>query len=152
MHRWQTFFLFALSELVCTKKVPYPIHFSLLIYPKLILLWSVTDWWRKLFTPSSLILFFSLSARGPTRRCNFTGLAELRGGLPIEPVKNYRSTNTMALSMQRKNFGLFGLFRHLKFFFCIFLRRLSRGRNEAKKTSNQKNFGPFFHETTKTPR
>ena len=51
--RWQTFSLFALSklayslfvlsELVCTKKVPYPIHYSLLIYPKLILLWSVPD-------------------------------------------------------------------------------------------------------------
>ncbi len=38
-----SFSLFALSELVCTKKVPYPIHYSLLIYPKLILLWSVPD-------------------------------------------------------------------------------------------------------------
>ena len=28
--------------------------------------------------------FFSLSARGPTRRRNFTGLAKLRGGWPIE--------------------------------------------------------------------
>jgi hypothetical protein len=37
-----SFSLFALSELVCTKKVPYPIHYSLLIYPKLILLWRVT--------------------------------------------------------------------------------------------------------------
>jgi hypothetical protein len=41
--RWHTFSLFALSELVCTKKVPYPIHYSLLIYPKLILLWSLPD-------------------------------------------------------------------------------------------------------------
>jgi hypothetical protein len=30
--------------------------------------------------------FFPLSARGPTRRRNFTGLAELRGGRPIELV------------------------------------------------------------------
>ena len=29
--------------------------------------------------------FFPLSARGPTRRRKFTGLAELRGGWPIEP-------------------------------------------------------------------
>ncbi len=43
MQRWQTFSLFALLELVCTKKLPYPIHYSLLIYPKLILFWSVTD-------------------------------------------------------------------------------------------------------------
>ena len=83
-----SFSLFALSELVCTKKVPYPIHYSLLIYPKLILLWSVTD--RRtdkvlhpLFpTPNSF--FPPLSARGPTRRRKFTGLAELRGGWPIE--------------------------------------------------------------------
>jgi hypothetical protein len=38
-----SFSLFALLELVCTKKVPNPIHYSLLIYPKLILLWSVPD-------------------------------------------------------------------------------------------------------------
>jgi hypothetical protein len=37
------FSLFAQWELVCTKKVPHPIHYYLLIYPKLILLWSVTD-------------------------------------------------------------------------------------------------------------
>ena len=68
MWRWQTFSLFALSELVCTKKVPYPIHYSLLIYPKLILLWSVpdrrTDWQTRFFTPCSLILFFFHWARG----------------------------------------------------------------------------------------
>jgi hypothetical protein len=81
-----SFSLFALSELVCTKKVPYPIHYSLLIYPKLILLWSVPDRRTEKIVhplfPNSV--FFSLSARGPTRRCNFTGLAELRGGWPIE--------------------------------------------------------------------
>jgi hypothetical protein len=33
---------------------------------------------------------FSLSARGPTRRRNFTGLAELWGGWPIEQVKYTR--------------------------------------------------------------
>jgi hypothetical protein len=31
--------------------------------------------------------FFPLSARGPTRRRNSTGLAELWGGWPIEPEK-----------------------------------------------------------------
>jgi hypothetical protein len=33
-----------------------------------------------------LLLFFSLSARGPTRRRNSNGLAELWGGWPIERV------------------------------------------------------------------
>ncbi len=52
---------------------------------------------------------------------------------------------------QRKNFGLFGLFRHLKFFSAYFYA----GCLEAEM--RQKNFGPkqlrtFFHETTKTPR
>ncbi len=34
--------------------------------------------------PDTLLLFFPLSARGPTRRRNSTGLAELWGGWPIE--------------------------------------------------------------------
>ena len=42
--------------------------------------------WRKFFTPCYLSSFFSLSARGPTRRRNSTGLAELWGGWPIELV------------------------------------------------------------------
>jgi hypothetical protein len=83
-----SFSLFALSELVCTKKLPYPIHYSLLIYPKLIHFWSIinrlTDGRTRFFTPCSLILFFPLSTRGPTRRRKFNGLAELRGGWPIE--------------------------------------------------------------------
>ncbi len=84
-----SFSLFALLELVSTKKVPYSIHYSLLIYPKRILLWRIpdglTDRQRKLFTPCSLILFFlPLSTQGPTPRRNFTGLAKLRGGWPIE--------------------------------------------------------------------
>ncbi len=62
-----SFSLFALLESVCTKKVPYTIHYSLHIYPKLIILWSVTDWqtdWRtKFFTPCSLSSFFVLWAR-----------------------------------------------------------------------------------------
>ncbi len=38
-------------------------------------------------TPCSLsYFFFPLSARGPTRRRNSTGLAELWGGWPIEQV------------------------------------------------------------------
>jgi hypothetical protein len=54
LRRWQTFSLFALSELVfslfslselvCTKNVFYPILlFPLLFHPKLLPLWSVTD-------------------------------------------------------------------------------------------------------------
>ena len=48
-------------------------------------------------------------------------------------ISVYRSKEITALGIvytQRKNFGLFGLFRHLKFFFCIFLRRLSRGKTK----------------------
>ncbi len=42
--------------------------------------WQTEKFVHPLF-PSS---FFSLSVRGPTRRRNFTGLAELRGGWAIE--------------------------------------------------------------------
>jgi len=35
--------------------------------------------------------FFPLSTRGPTRRCNSTGLAELWGGWPIEQVTSQTS-------------------------------------------------------------
>jgi hypothetical protein len=98
--RWQTFSLFALSELVyslfslselvCTNKEFYPIILlPLLSHPKLLPLWSVTDRQTEgrttFFTPYGS--FFSLSARGPTRRRNSTGLAELWGGWPIEQVR-----------------------------------------------------------------
>ena len=45
---------------------------------------SRTD--RQISTPLSplFLFFFPLSARGPTRRRNSTGLAELWGGWPIE--------------------------------------------------------------------
>ena len=43
-----------------------------------------TEGWTKFFTPCSLSYFFSLSAQGPTRRHNSTGLAKLWGGWPIE--------------------------------------------------------------------
>jgi hypothetical protein len=44
-----------------------------------------TEGQRNLNTPFALIsFFFPLSARGPTRRRNSTGLAELWGGWPIE--------------------------------------------------------------------
>ena len=45
-----------------------------------------TDRRTEFFTPCYLSSFFSLSARGPTRRRNSTGLAELWGGWPIERV------------------------------------------------------------------
>jgi len=78
---------FALSELVCTKKVFYPILlFPLLSYPKLLPLWSITDRRTTFFTPCSISYFFPLSVRGPTRRRNSTGLAEQWGGWPIEQV------------------------------------------------------------------
>jgi len=89
--RWQTFSLFALLELVSTKNIFYPILlFSLLSHPKLLPLWSVPD--RRTDGRTDNILhpllpkffFFPLSARGPTRRRNSTGLAQLWGGWPIE--------------------------------------------------------------------
>ena len=92
MRRWQTFSLFALSELVCTKNKFYPILlFPLLSHPKLLPLWSVpvgrTE--GQISTPlSPLLLFFPLSTRGPTRRRNSTGLAKLWGGWPIEQASN----------------------------------------------------------------
>ncbi len=86
--RWQTFSHFALSELVCTKNVFYPILlFPLLSHPKLLPFWSVTDRQTDFNTHFTLTsFFFPLSARGPTRRRNSTGLAELWGGWPIEQV------------------------------------------------------------------
>jgi hypothetical protein len=80
-----SFSLFALSELVCTKNVFYPILLiPLLSHPELLPLWSVPDGRTTFFTPCYLSSFFSLSVRGPTRRRNSTGLAELWGGWPIE--------------------------------------------------------------------
>ena len=63
-----------------------PYYNSLLSHPKLLPLWSVPD--RRtdnILHPLLPKFFFSpLSARGPTRRHNSTGLAELWGGWPIE--------------------------------------------------------------------
>jgi hypothetical protein len=59
---------------------------SLLSHPKLLPLWSILD--RRtdniLHPLLPKFFFFSLSAQGPTRRHNSTGLAELWGGWPIE--------------------------------------------------------------------
>ena len=65
--RWQTVSLFALSELVCTKNVFYPILlFPLLSHPKLLPLWSVPDGRTNLNTPLSLnSFFFSTERAGP---------------------------------------------------------------------------------------
>jgi hypothetical protein len=89
--RWQTFSLFALSELVyslfalselvCTKNVFYPILlFPLLSHPKLLPLWSVTDGRTNFNTPRYQSSFFFHWARGAlsTRRRNSTGLGEGR--------------------------------------------------------------------------
>ncbi len=85
MRRWQKFSLFALSELVCTKKVFYPILWFPTYSPQASSPLEHSGQ-RKFFTPCYLSSFFSLSARGPTRRLNSTGLAELWGGWPIEQV------------------------------------------------------------------
>jgi hypothetical protein len=89
----ETFSLFALSELDCTKNIFYPILLlPLLSHPKLIPFWSVPDGQTNFNTPCSLSsFFFPLSTRGPTRRRNSTGLAELWGGWPIELDSSVRS-------------------------------------------------------------
>ena len=48
-----------------------------------------TDGQRKFFTPCYLSSFFSLSARGPTRRRNSTGLAKLWGGWLNDEVSGF---------------------------------------------------------------
>jgi hypothetical protein len=65
--RWQTFSLFALSELVCTKIICYPILlFPLLSHPKLLLFWGVTDRRTDFNTPCYLHYFlFSTKRAGP---------------------------------------------------------------------------------------
>ena len=61
------------------------LYYSLIIYPKLIPFWSVTDRWTDFNTPFTLtFFFFPLSVRGPTHRSNSTGLDELWVGWPIE--------------------------------------------------------------------
>ena len=65
-------------------------HFIILLlsHPKLLPLWSGTD--RRTdgqhSSPPLTLVLFSLSGRGPTRRRNSTGLAELWCGWPIEQV------------------------------------------------------------------
>jgi hypothetical protein len=49
-------------------------------------------------------------------------------------IPRYSSTLGIVYT-QTKNFGLFGLSGHLKFIFCVFLCRLSRGRKEAYLSS-----------------
>ena len=50
------------------------------------------------FTPRYLSsFFFPLSARGPTRRRNFTGLAELWGGWPIEQADRGFATSRLCV-------------------------------------------------------
>jgi len=80
------FFPFCTIGISTYQKRIYPILlFPLLSYPKLLPFWSVTDGRTTFFTPLYLSsFFFPLSARGPTRRRNSTGLAELWGGWPIE--------------------------------------------------------------------
>ncbi len=54
------------AKSVCTKKGPYPIHYSLLIYPKLILLWSVPDGrTEKIVHPLFPNSFFFTERAGP---------------------------------------------------------------------------------------
>ena len=100
MRIWQTFSHFALSELVCTKNVFYPI----LLFPTFSPQASSPlersrqrDRQTNFNTPCYLSsFFFPLSARGPTRRRNSTGLAELWGGWPIEQDSRYRQASCAA--------------------------------------------------------
>jgi len=101
-------------------------YYSLLIYPKLIPFWSITDRQTDFNTPFTLTsFFFPLSARGPTRRRNSTGLDELWGGWPINQVKNgaelfwrekklYRTDRDLSIAHQ---------WRHMKSFVTIELEQ-----------------------------
>jgi hypothetical protein len=78
-------------ELVCTKKVFYPILLFPTFSPQPDSLFDrygqtdrQTEKFQHPFHP--YFFFFPLSARGPTRRRNSIGLAELWGGWPIEQV------------------------------------------------------------------
>ncbi len=90
MRRWQTFSLFALSELVCTKKVFYH-TLSPTYWPQADSHLECSRQTDKILhpCPCSLSNFFFHWSHGalptiPTRRRNSTGLAELWGGWPIE--------------------------------------------------------------------
>ncbi len=70
-----------------------------------------TDGQRNLNTPPCYLssFFFPLSARGPSRRRNSTGLAELWGGWPIEQVfpprkksKNCASRSSIRVVLKRQ--------------------------------------------------
>ena len=100
MRRWQTVSLFELSELVCTKNVFYPILWFPTYLPQAsspLERSRQTEGQRKFFTPCYLSSFFSLSARGPTRRRNSTGLAELWGGWPIEQAERGFATSRLCI-------------------------------------------------------
>ena len=98
MQRWQTFSLFALSELVCSKNVFHPILLFPTYLPQAS---SPLEHYGQttFFTPCSQVLFFSLGARGPTYRCNSTELANLWGGWPIEQVVRKKLTEIIILPL-----------------------------------------------------
>ena len=95
--RWQSFSLFALSELVyslfslselvCTKNVFTLFYYSLYFLTPSFFPFGAFRTDRFQHPPIPYFFFFPLSARGPTRRRNSTGLAELWGGWPIELAK-----------------------------------------------------------------
>ena len=100
MRRWQTFSLFALLELVCSKNVFHPI----LLFPtNLPQASSPLECYGRttFFTPCSQVLFFSLAARGPTCRRNSIGLAKLWGGWPIKQVVRKKLTEISILPLSK---------------------------------------------------
>ena len=80
-----TFSLFALSELVCTKKVFFPILLFPTYSPQVDSLLEHSGQTEKILQPLlTKFFFFPLSTWSPIRRRNFTGLAKLWGGWPVE--------------------------------------------------------------------
>ena len=103
-----------------------------------------TDRRTDFFTPCSLCSYFSLSTRGPTRRRNSTGLAELWGGWPIEPVlfkmcnfANFGRTNMIQVGICILMLEYFLSFLYSGFSFkCLF------GEDDVSSRSSR--FGPFL--------
>jgi len=127
MRRWQTFSLFALTELVCTKKNILPYFIILYFLTPSFFPFKLSQTEKFQHPPLPKFFFFPLSVRGPTRRRNSTGLAELWGGWPIErdkranylQPKNYDNAATMRVveTMFSKIFGERNLTKTSKYYF-----------------------------------
>jgi hypothetical protein len=96
------FFSYCTIGISMYQKWYFTIHYSLLIYPKLIPFWSITDKLTYNSSPlvPSIISPPPLSVWGPTCRHNSNGLAELWGGWPIELESPYKGAVGSAIGVK----------------------------------------------------